>query len=192
MIPNEPAVPDLAPIAEPGVRCVWHEDPVPPGLPVTQVYGWLICPVSGRVLVQEHDDGICILPGGTPEEYDADQYATLAREAFEESQVRIGPSAVYLGYQEVFEPGGAPIAQVRMAAVITEFAARAPDTDGGGLYQRLMTSLAAAPAYRGDRPRARMVPPSLLSAEVIVACVSTAKPASLSHAIICSGCRRWT
>jgi 8-oxo-dGTP pyrophosphatase MutT (NUDIX family) len=146
MMPNEPVVPAPPPVAAPDVQYVWHEGRVPAGLPVTQVYGWLLCPVTGRVLIQEHDDGVCSLPGGTPEEYDADQYTTLAREAFEENQVRIGPSAVYLGYQEVFEPGRAPIAQVRMAGVISEFAARAPDTDGGGLYRRRMTSLAAAPA----------------------------------------------
>ncbi len=149
MISNEPAVPASAPVTDPGIRYVWHEGPVPPGLPVTQVYGWLLCPVTGRVLIQEHDDGLCILPGGTPEEFDADQHATLAREAFEENQVLIGPSAIYLGYQEVFEPGRAPHAQVRLAAVITEFAARAPDADGGELYRRLMTSVAAAPAALG-------------------------------------------
>ncbi|HTU04619.1 MAG TPA: hypothetical protein VMG13_03610 [Trebonia sp.] len=47
-------------------------------------------------------------PGGSPEPYDADLYATLAREAFEENTVRIGPSAAYLGYQEVRQPGGRP------------------------------------------------------------------------------------
>ena len=32
-----------------------------------------------------------------------------------------------------------------MAGVIEEFAARAPDPDGGRIYRRLMTSLEAAP-----------------------------------------------
>jgi len=41
-------------------------------------------------------------------------------------------------------------------------------------------------------PRARMIPPSWLSAEVRVLRVSTAKPASLSHSVICSCDRRWT
>ena len=29
---------------DPPVEYKWHEGPVPAGLPVTQVYGWLICP----------------------------------------------------------------------------------------------------------------------------------------------------
>ena len=41
------------------------------------------------------------LPGGTPEPFDADREATLAREAFEENTVRIAPSPAYLGYQQV-------------------------------------------------------------------------------------------
>jgi 8-oxo-dGTP diphosphatase len=45
------------------VEYVWHGSPVPSGLPVTQVYGWLLCPVTGRVLIQEHDDGTCTLIG---------------------------------------------------------------------------------------------------------------------------------
>lgn len=69
--------------------------------------------------------------------------ATLVREAFEENQVRIGASA-YLGYQEVRRPGRSPYAQARMAGVIEEFAPRGPDPDGGRIYRRLMTSLAAA------------------------------------------------
>jgi 8-oxo-dGTP diphosphatase len=67
---------------------------------------------------------------------------TLVREAFEENQVRVGATA-YLGYQEVQRPGRARYAQVRMAGVIEEFAAQAPDPDGGRIYRRLMTSLEA-------------------------------------------------
>ncbi len=133
----------------PHVEYVWHGAAVPAVLRVSQVYGWLLCPATGRVLIQEQDDGTCSLPGGTPEPYDADQYATLAREAFEENQVRIGPLAAYLGYQEVRQPGRPVIAQVRMAGVITEFAPRAPDPDNGRLNRRYMTSLAAAPALLG-------------------------------------------
>jgi 8-oxo-dGTP diphosphatase len=131
------------------VEYVWHGSPVPAGLPVTQVYGWLLCPVTGRVLIQEHDDGTCTLPGGTPEPGDVGQAATLAREAFEENQVRIGPSTAYLGYQLVAQDGREPYAQVRLAGIITEFAARAPDADGGQVYRRRMTSLGAAPAILG-------------------------------------------
>src|SRR5579863_4889871 len=74
---------------DPPVEFIWHDGPVPAGLPVTQVYGWLLCPASGRVLIQEQDDGTFSLPGGTPESFDAGRDATLAREAFEENQVRI-------------------------------------------------------------------------------------------------------
>jgi 8-oxo-dGTP diphosphatase len=88
-------------------------------------------------------------PGGTPEPGDAGQAATLAREAFEENQVRIGPSTAYLGYPLVAQDGREPYAQVRLAGVITEFAARARDADGGQLYRRRMTSLAAATAILG-------------------------------------------
>jgi 8-oxo-dGTP diphosphatase len=134
---------------DPPAQYVWHEGPVPAGLPVTQVYGWLICPVTGRVLIQEQDDGTFSLPVGTPEPEDAGQYATLAREAFEENQVRLAPAAAYLGYQEVRQPGRPVIAQVRMAGIITRFAPRAPDPDNGRLNRRYMTSLAAAPAILG-------------------------------------------
>jgi hypothetical protein len=128
------------------VRYFWHEAPVPAGLEVTQVYGWLLCPRTGRVLIQ--DDGAFNLPGGTPEAWDADLTATLVREAFEENQVRVGETA-YLGYQEVRRPGRAPYAQARMAGVAEAFSERAPDPDGGRVYRRLMTSLEAAPGVLG-------------------------------------------
>ena len=136
-------------MTDPGIRYIWHDSPVPAGLPVTQAYGWLLCPVTGRVLIQEQDDGTLSLPGGTPEHYDGDLDATLARESFEENQVRIAPDTVYLGYQEVHQPGRALYAQVRMAGIITEFAPRAPDPDNGRINRRLMTSLARAPALLG-------------------------------------------
>lgn len=127
----------------------WHEAPVPGRLQVTQVYGWLLCPVTGRVLLQD-DEGTWNLPGGTPEARDKDLEATLAREADEENQVRVrlGQTA-YLGYQEVHRPGRAPYAQVRMAGIIDEFAARAPDPDGGRIYRRYMTALPSAPHVLG-------------------------------------------
>ena len=136
-------------MADPLIEYVWHDGPVPAALPVTQVYGWLLCPVTGRVLIQEQDDGTFSLPGGTPEPFDADRDATLAREAFEENTVRIAATTAYLGYQEVRQAGRPVIAQVRMAGIITEFAARAPDPDNGRLNRRYMTSLAAAPALLG-------------------------------------------
>jgi len=136
-------------MGDPPTQYVWHEAPVPAGLPVTQVYGWLLCPVSGRILIQEQDDGTFSLPGGTPEPFDTDRDATLAREAFEENQVTISATTAYLGYQEVRQPGHPVIAQIRMAGIITEFAPRAPDPDNGRLNRRYMTSLAAAPGVLG-------------------------------------------
>ncbi len=136
-------------MGDPPVKYIWHDSPVPADLPVTQVYGWLLCPATGRVLIQEQDDGTFSLPGGTPEPKDADQYATLVREAFEENQVRLRASAAYLGYQDVLQPGLPVIAQVRMAAIISEFAPRAPDPDNGRINRRYMTSLAVAPILLG-------------------------------------------
>jgi 8-oxo-dGTP diphosphatase len=129
------------------VRYVWHEVPVPPGLVISQVYGYLVCPRTGRVLVVD-DEGSFSLPGGKPEPADQDLAVTLVREAFEESQVRVGATA-YLGYQEVRRPGRVSYAQVRMTGVIEEFAPRGPDPEGGRLYRRLMTSLGTVPAILG-------------------------------------------
>lgn len=120
----------------------WYEAPVRADLEVTQVYGYLICPSSGRVLIQD-DAGVFNLPGGTPEPWDTGMAATLAREAMEESQVRIDDS-VYLGFQEVQRPGRAPYAQVRMAGRISGFEDRRPDPDGGRVYRRLLCPLADA------------------------------------------------
>src|SRR5262249_37324720 len=122
----------------------WYEERVPSGLEIAQVYGYLLCPVTGRVLVQEVADGVFNLPGGSPEESDTGMAGTLVREAFEESQVRVGSTA-YLGYQEVRCRDRMPFAQVRMAGVIEAFEPRAPDPDGGRLFRRLMTSLRDAP-----------------------------------------------
>src|SRR5271155_1823958 len=102
-------------MGDPPAEYVWHDGPVPTGLPVAQVYGWLLCPVSGRVLIQPQDDGTFSLPGGTPEPYDADRSARPAREAFEENQVHIAPPAASLGSKKVRQPGQPVIAQLRMA-----------------------------------------------------------------------------
>jgi hypothetical protein len=116
-------------------------------LVISQVYGYLLCPRTGRVLIQD-DEGSFTLPGGKPETADADLAATLVREAFRKNQVRIGATA-YLGYQEVRRPGRVSYAQVRMAGVTEEFAPRAPDPDSGRVYRRLMTSLGTVPAILG-------------------------------------------
>lgn len=125
----------------------WHEASVPDDLVITQVYGYLLCPATSRVLVQD-DEGSFNLPGGTPEPFDDDLVDTLVREAFEENQVVVTDSA-YLGYQEVHRSGRAPYAQVRMVGLIGSFEERRPDPDGGRTYRRLMTSLAEAPLVLG-------------------------------------------
>ncbi|HEX9539901.1 MAG TPA: hypothetical protein VGA04_17215 [Streptosporangiaceae bacterium] len=51
------------------VSYVWHEAAVPPVLEITQVYGYLLCPVTARVLIQDND-GAFNLGGGRPERLD--------------------------------------------------------------------------------------------------------------------------
>lgn len=129
------------------VSYLWHEAPVPGGLEIAKVYGFLVCPGTARILVQE-DNGSFNLPGGSPEPVDADFSATLAREAMEESQVVVAGTA-YLGYQEVRRPGVAPYAQVRMAGLIGGFGPRRPDPDGGRLLRRWMCPPADVPQVLG-------------------------------------------
>jgi hypothetical protein len=133
--------------ADAEVSYLWHESPVAGHLEIAKVYGFLVCPDTGRVLVQECD-GRFNLPGGSPESVDADLSATLAREALEESQVVVTEMA-YLGYQEVHRPGCAPYAQVRMAGLIARFGPRRPDADSGRLLRRLMCPPADVPAVLG-------------------------------------------
>jgi 8-oxo-dGTP pyrophosphatase MutT (NUDIX family) len=124
----------------------WRPGAVPVGVPVAQVYGWLLDD-AGRVLVQDVGGGFN-LPGGSPERGDGgDVVATLRREAMEESQVTV-VEAVLLGFEEV-RRGGRPIALVRMVGRIGEFLPRRADPDGGRLFRRLMTSLDEAPSLLG-------------------------------------------
>ncbi|MFD9947175.1 NUDIX domain-containing protein [Nonomuraea sp. NPDC059023] len=97
---------------------------------MARVHGYLICRVSGRVLIQDVN-GVMGLPGGRPEPGDADEVATMIREADEENQVRLGRVA-YLGYQEVIDAGKAPYAQLRMVGEIVAFDPPRPDPDGSG------------------------------------------------------------
>jgi 8-oxo-dGTP diphosphatase len=122
--------------ADVDVSYFWYEAPVPQGLEIAKVHGFLFCPDTARVLVQECE-GRFSLPGGSPEPADVDLSAALAREALEESQVVVAETA-YLGYQEVHRPGRAPYAQVRMAGLIGGVRSRCPDPDGGRLLRRLM------------------------------------------------------
>ena len=110
--------------------------------------GWLLCPDTARVLLLDNA-GVFNLPGGTPEARDRGVLdVTLAREVVEEVQAVIR-DPVYLGYQEVREPGTLPYAQVRMTALIDSLAPRRPDPDGGRMYRRLMAAVGDAPAILG-------------------------------------------
>jgi 8-oxo-dGTP pyrophosphatase MutT (NUDIX family) len=124
------------------VDFTWCPEPVPRGVPVVQVYGWLMDD-AGRVLVQNTGNRFN-LPGGSPEPGDADLAATVVREAMEESQVTVTEVA-YLGYEQVHR-AGRPRALVRTVGRISEFHPRHPDPDSGRLFRRLMTSLAEAPS----------------------------------------------
>jgi 8-oxo-dGTP pyrophosphatase MutT (NUDIX family) len=109
------------------VGFAWCPQPVPDGVPVVQVYGWLLDD-AGRVLVQ--DTGTRFnLPGGSPEPGDADLAATAAREAVEESQITV-TEVVYLGYEQA-QRAGQPQALVRTVGRIGQFHPRHPDPDGG-------------------------------------------------------------
>jgi 8-oxo-dGTP diphosphatase len=132
------------------VSYVWHGARVPRGLEVLTVHGFLICPATGRALLQERD-GCFNLPGGSPDPDDADFSATLAREASEESQV-VAAELTYLGYQEVCRADRAPSAQVRLAGLIAEFGPSRCDPDSGRLLRRLMCPLAQVPAVLGGGP----------------------------------------
>lgn len=123
----------------------WRPQPVPAGMPVVQVYCWLLDD-AGRVLVQDTGEGHN-LPGGTPEPFDADLAATAVREVLEESQVRVA-DLVYLGHERSVRRGE-QVALVRTVGRITQFLPRHPDVDGGRLLGRLMTSLAEAPTLLG-------------------------------------------
>jgi 8-oxo-dGTP diphosphatase len=125
----------------------WHESPVAGHLEIAKVYGFLICPDTGRALVQECE-GSFSLPGGSPEPADADLSATLVREAAEESQVVVTRTA-YLGYQEVRRPGAASYAQVRLVGLVGGFGPSCPDSDSGRMLRRLMCPLVDVPAVLG-------------------------------------------
>ena len=127
------------------VGFAWCLRPAPAGMPVVQVYDWLLDD-AGRVLVQDTGDGFN-LPGGSPEPVDVDIAATVAREAMEESQVTV-VDVVYLGYEQV-EREGAPRALVRTVGRIGEFRPRHRDPAGGRLLGRLLTSLQESPDLLG-------------------------------------------
>lgn len=130
-----------------GAVFAWSDGPVPEGLPVRQVHGWL-ADDAGRVLVQDRvHEGKFLLPGGKRDLADLDWAHTLIREAAEESQVTVGRNSIaYLGHQVVTgDPQvSGPYAQVRLFGAIEAFGSPARDPDGGHVYRRLMTSIPRA------------------------------------------------
>ena len=128
-------------------KITWCPCEVPPFLPVTQVYG-IVFDTQGRILLKVEEKGgkqIFGLPGGTPEDFDADRIATLRRELREEVNVAVGTEVLLLGYQKIEGDGGRPpYAQMRMTAVITEIGERRPDPDTGETYCRLLCSFERA------------------------------------------------
>lgn len=135
-------------------RIEWYETPVPPGMLVTQAYVWALDPDDGRILIQdrgpEHPRRYT-LPGGRPEpEDDGDLLRTAAREAMEESQIRIDTGrAVYLGHQVVtwLVKHPEPFAQVRYAVPIIGYEPIGPDPDTGRVSRRFMTAVERAPEF---------------------------------------------
>jgi 8-oxo-dGTP pyrophosphatase MutT (NUDIX family) len=118
-------------------RFAWFPGPLPGGLAVVQLYGWLFDD-HGRVLVQRTPDGFN-LPGGAPEPQDGSLGVTLAREAMEESQVLLSDMVV-LGYERPQSPAGSEAGYVRAAARVTRVLPRRPDPDGGRLLGRVMVA----------------------------------------------------
>ena len=131
---------------------VWYQAPVPTGLPVQQVHGWL-ADATGRVLVQERvHERRFFLAGRKCDIGDQDWCATLLRESEEESQVKVARDSVaYLGHQIVTGDPRAlgPYVQIRLFGVIEAFGPPAPDPGSGYVYRRLMTSIPRAAALLG-------------------------------------------
>jgi 8-oxo-dGTP diphosphatase len=125
----------------------WREEPVPAGLPVLQVHGWL-ADETGRFLLRDDADGARFqLPGGHCDSGDDGWTATWLRECREESQVRVvRESVAYLGHQVVTGDlrAAGPYLQVRLFGVIEAVGPPAPDPDSGYTYRRLMTSATLA------------------------------------------------
>ena len=122
------------------VEFIWRGDaPIPPTMPVTQVYGVLF-DGDGNILIR-NDEGICGLIGGTPEKGETREQ-TLQREALEEVNCEIS-DLHYLGYQEV-RGDGEPYAQLRYIAKVKNVGPVRPDPDNGKTYERLFVAPAVA------------------------------------------------
>jgi 8-oxo-dGTP pyrophosphatase MutT (NUDIX family) len=142
-----------------GYSVTWHSGRPPAGTPVAGAAGWLIDPIDGRVLVQQHETASgglqFTLPGGRGEPGDgADLLATLVREAMQESQVEIdAASAVYLGCQIVtgHPDRPDPYAKARFVAPISLYEPIGPNVDDPArrTYRRYMTSINRAAELLG-------------------------------------------
>lgn len=112
--------------------CVWTESVLPSSLEVRQVYVFVFSP-SGRVAVLRDCDH-CFLPGGKPEVFDEDMFATARRESLEEASIIVG-RMTYLGYVDVTE-GVGHYAQVRLVGSLEEEREMHPDPAAGRTYER--------------------------------------------------------
>ncbi len=127
----------IVPAVQSGGAWVWHEEPVPPRLPIRQAWVWVFAP-DGRVVVYLDDSGMIGLPGGTLEDFEhRDPAAAAVREVMEETQISI-TEPVYLGHLVDRRPGGAAVARVRMAAAATAVGPAAPDPATGTTHRRLL------------------------------------------------------
>ncbi|OPC76778.1 hypothetical protein B4N89_45720 [Embleya scabrispora] len=144
---NEPLRRELGlrPAPRMGRRWAWHPDePVPDTLPVAQSSGWLFAD-DGRVLLVA-DQGLLALPGGGTDAGDADPWATLTREAYEEAGAVPG-AHTYLGYlhdHDALIYGGAPVARIRYAARLARLGPAQPDPATGREWRRLLVNPATA------------------------------------------------
>ena len=123
------------------IKITWHEGKVPDNLPITQVYG-LIFTSDGRILVRvekKKDKTVYSLAGGTPEDFDTDNVATLRRELIEEINTTIF-DPILVGYQLIEGDRSYDYAQLRMAAIIDKIGPKQPDPDNGKTYDRLLTT----------------------------------------------------
>ncbi|WP_312006232.1 NUDIX hydrolase [Streptomyces sp. B1866] len=159
---------------------LWHRVwPAPETLPVRQVYAWIL-DEAGRVLLIDMPGG-WNLPGGTPEDHDADWQATLRREVLEEADVTLS-DVVPLGYQEVRADDAEPFAQLRVAARVAEWREATQDPDSGLVYPRVWVPLdrAAGLLGWGEPGRAQAAAAAQVACEVygFVAAAAVAQGAS--------------
>jgi 8-oxo-dGTP pyrophosphatase MutT (NUDIX family) len=138
----------IAPALHSGGAWVWHEGPVPAGLPVRQAWVWLFVP-DGRVVAYVDSRGTAGLPGGTLEpDEQGDPARAAVREVREETNIEITPP-VHLGYLFDQPPHRPPVARVRMAAVATAVGPATADPATGTVHRRLLVPAHLVPDLCG-------------------------------------------